>query len=136
VDTELSNITSDITSLQSSISSGITATDTQSIDFTASAFNITGSLKVDPAVNNRLTVSGTGVLVSPQNLNPNYLDKTLALTGSNTVVDMASFFTITSGYLGSVSADPSGTLDGQIWYNTTTSKLRFQVSSVLIIDLN
>lgn len=136
VDTELCLIKGDITIINTTLANGIVKTDSQSIDLSGSGFGLQADLKVDPASGNRLSVSGTGVLVPPQDLNPNYVTKTLTVTGGNNVVQMSSFFSTVQGYLGPVASNPVGTVAGQSWWRTDTSKFKFNVDGTTIIDLN
>lgn len=139
VDEELCSIKDNVATLQGSVNTPIVPIDTNSINLTVSGtanHTLQVDVIVDPASNNRLSVSGTGLLVPPQILQPNYSTKTLTITGAANTVQMSSFFTTISGYLGTASADPSGTLAGQMWYNTTTSQLKFNIDGTNIIVLN
>lgn len=139
VDTEICLIKDSIETLETQINLPITPIDSQSVNLTVSGVSnhtIQADLILDPATDNRLSISGTGVLVAPQVLQPDYVNKTLKISGANNVVQMASFFTTVQGYLGPVASDPVGTVAGQSWYNTTSSLFKFNVDGTTIINLN
>jgi hypothetical protein len=139
VDTEICSLSSSVATLQATINTPVIPIDTFSINLTASGtanHTLQADVIIDPATNNRLSVSGTGLLVAPQVLQPDYVNKTLAVTGANNIVQMSSFFTTVSGYLGPLATDPAGSIAGQMWYNTTASQLKFNTDGSTIIILN
>lgn len=84
------------------------------------------TLKVSATANNQLQVLSDGVFVEPQTLDIDYSAKTLTISDGNTV-DFGSLLCQDNGWLGNLTADPSVFVDGNYWYNTTSSTLKISV---------
>lgn len=120
VDTQLCQLSTDITAVAASASTPITVVDTQSVDLTVSgtlSHTLQADVKISANAGNRLSIQTDGLFASPMVLSVDYNAKTLSLVGSNTV-NLSALFSPVSGFLGNVTVDPTSPLDGQYWYRT------------------
>lgn len=132
VDTEICDLQDQIDTLSSSAAVPLVATDSTSIDFSQSGtldHTFTGVVKISATAGNQATILGDGLYTTPQTLSVNYIDKQLTISDGNTV-DLASLVCGASGFLGNLASDPVA-VDGQYWWNTTSSLLKIQVNGVV-----
>ncbi len=133
VDHELEALSDSIATIVDLSNVSVSAVDTNSIDMSASGtlnHTISSSLKVSPQSNNLLSVLSDGVYVSPQTISVNYSAKTISISNGNTI-DLSGIVCTPSGYLGNIASDPSSSVDGNIWYNTTQNKLKIKANGVI-----
>lgn len=128
VDNQLMLLTDAVEALQSG--STLTKTNTESIDIVLTgAFNniISANVNISATSGNRVSIVSDGLLVPPQSLIPDYVNKTLEISDGNTV-DLAPLLTAASGFLGNLPSDPSSPQDGQYWYETGSNQLKMQLN--------
>lgn len=131
IDIEICQIKSDIDNLESLVNLPITPVDTQSINLTVSGTNahtIQADVIVSPQAGNQLSTLVNGLFSAPQTLSVNYTTKELSISDGNTV-SLAGLACGVGGFLGNIASDPGAALDGQYWYNTTTSQLKIRLSN-------
>lgn len=130
VDTELADLQTQITNLAASAAVSLLAIDSNSIDFTTSGtldHTLTANVKISANSGNQASILSDGVMVTPQTLTLDYVNKKLSISDGNTV-DFASITCGVGGYLGSFTSDPSA-VDGQYWYRSDTDQLKIQLNS-------
>jgi hypothetical protein len=132
-DTEIGLLKTSVTALQAASSTPITPIDTQSVDITVSGTNnhsIQAAVKVSAVAGNRFSIQSDGGYVASQTLSVDYNAKSLSISNGNTV-SLTSLLSTVDGFLGTFSTDPSAVLEGQYWYNSTDSKLKIKVNSLV-----
>lgn len=133
VDIRLCEIKGDIEALQAAGLVPITATSTSSIALVASGTNfhtLSATLQISEAANNLASLLSDGLYSAPQTLNVNYTTKELSISQGNTV-SLASLICGVGGFLGNQAADPTSVIDGQYWWNTTSSQLKIKVGGAI-----
>jgi hypothetical protein len=133
VDTKLSTLSADITSIGTLVNTQLTTIDSTTIDFTTSGtlnHTLTAGVKISASVNNLLTANLDGLYAAPQTLTLNSVNKTIAISNGNTI-DLSSIICTPSGFLGSVSSDPTNSINGNYWWNTTSSTLKIKVNNTI-----
>jgi hypothetical protein len=132
VDTEFQTVATEIAALTVIANTPLVANDSSTIDFSTSGtlnHTLTGSVKISATANNTLSALGDGLFAAPQTLSYDTVAKTLTISQGNTV-NLASLACGVIGFLGNLATDPTGILDGQYWFNTTSSLLKIQVNGV------
>jgi hypothetical protein len=132
VDTELNSISTDVATALADSQTPLSVTDSSSIDFIASGVlnhTLTASVKLSALGGNRITQQSDGLHISPQTVSVNYSTKELTISEGNTV-SLASLTSAASGFLGNLASDPTA-VDGQYWFNTTSSILKMKLNGVV-----
>jgi hypothetical protein len=132
VDDELTQIKSDITAISSSAAIPISKTDSATVAITISgtgSHTIKSDVKVSATASNLLSALSDGLYVTPQTLNLDYSTKELSISNGNSF-NLAPLISGVGGFLGNLTSDPTGIVDGQYWYNTTSSQLKIKVNGV------
>lgn len=132
VDTELCAIKTTLGGVDEVTETSLTAVDSPSINLTVSGtanHTVKADAIISPTAGNRLSILSDGLYASPQTLSVNYATKELTIVGGNTV-NLASLSCGVGGFLGNVTSDPSA-IDGQYWYNTTSSQLKIKVGGAI-----
>lgn len=132
VDTELSQLRTDVTTLQAGASTPITPIDSNSIDLTISGLNnhtVKADAKISASANNLISILSDGLFVTPQTLTADYTNKKISISNGNTI-DLAGLVCGVGGFLGNLAADPT-TIDGQYWFNTTSNLLKIKVNGLV-----
>jgi hypothetical protein len=133
VDIELGLQSSAIAGLTTLIGQPIGTNNTPAINLAASGPNghtLTATLELSATTPNQASILSDGLYVAPQNLAYNTSTKALSISDGNSV-SLASLVCGVIGFLGNVATDPTGNLDGQYWYNTTSNLLKIQVNGVI-----
>lgn len=89
---------------------------------------ITGAVDISADSGNIISAHVDGIYAAASTLSVDYVNKTLSISGGNTV-NLTGIFTTPSPYLGEVSSDPSGAVNGNYWWNTTSSTLKIRVNN-------
>lgn len=87
-------------------------------------------VKISATSGNRVSILSDGIYGTPQTLSIDYTAKTMTIVGGNTV-SLSSLTCGVGGFLGNVTADPTGVIDGQYWFRTDLSAavgLRIQLN--------
>lgn len=135
VDTEIGNINGEITVLQGLVNTPITPIDTTSVNLTVSGVlnhTLQADVNISATTGNTLVILGDGLYSAPQTLSINYVNKTLSISGGNTV-DFSSLL-CQAGWLGNVTSDPAGVADGNYWFRTdlaAASGLKIKVNGTV-----
>lgn len=131
VDIEFSILNIAVSNIQSGVTGvPVTVTNTATIDFALSGplnHHISANVNVSAGADNQLSIVGDGLFSAPQTLSINAGAKTLSISNGNTV-NLSSLVCGVSGFLGDVTSDPASVIDGQYWYNTTSSQLKIQLN--------
>jgi len=133
VDTEFATQSAAIAAATAAATIPITPIDSTSIDFTVSGtqnHTITGVVKISATANNRASILSDGIFSAPQTLSLDNTTKTLSIVGGNSV-SLAALACGVIGYLGNLATDPTGILDGQYWFNTTSNLLKIQANGIV-----
>ncbi len=138
VDEVLLGFSTDIATAVGNAAIGITAVDTQSIEWTVNGPNnhtITGNVRVSAFANNQLvTTQPDGLYAVPQTLDIDYENKLISISDGNSV-DLTPLVTA-DGYLGNQTADPSTVVNGQTWYRTDTDEYKVKLNgSIRVITI-
>lgn len=122
VDTELQTIAGEITVLQGLVGTPITPIDSTSVNLTVSGLQnhtLRADVNISATSGNTLVVLGDGLYANAQTLSINTVNKTLSISQGNTV-DFSALL-CQAGWLGDVTADPTGVGDGNYWFRTDLS---------------
>ncbi len=132
VDIELGLFASGIAAATAAATAPIVPINTDGIHLGVSGPNgrtLTATLEISATSDNQASILSDGLYVAPQTLSYDTGTKLLSISDGNSV-NLASLACGVIGFLGNVSTDPSGILDGQYWFNTTSSLLKIQVNGV------
>jgi hypothetical protein len=132
VDAELGTLIGNINTISGSSMVPLTSTNTESITFNLTGTlnrNISASVNISTSSGNTLILNPDGLFAIPQQLSINYLTNQIGITGGNTV----NLPNAPSGWLGNLSSDPSSAVDGNYWYNTSSSQLKFKANGIIIV---
>jgi len=132
VDTQFSLLASQIATLTTAANTPITSTPSTSIIITPSGslgHVLSAAVRISATANNTVSVLSDGIYGTPQTLAVDYINKNLTISGGNTV-SLSSLVCGASGFLGNVATDPTA-IDGQYWWNTTSSTLKIHVNGIV-----
>jgi hypothetical protein len=134
IDTQLCILQGEINAVIATASTPITPVDTHSINLTVSGtlnHTLQADVIISPNANNLLSIQTNGLFSAPQDLSINTATKVLSISNGNSV-DLTSIVCAVGGFLGNLTTDPSTPiLDGQYWWNTTSSLLKIQVNGIV-----
>lgn len=88
--------------------------------------DVISSIVISSTSGNTL-VNSSGLYVPASTLSVNYTTKVLSISGGSSV-NLSGICCTPSSFLGDVSSDPSGAIDGNYWWNTTSSTLKIKVN--------
>lgn len=130
VDAQIGTINGNIATLSGSTLVPITATNTSTLAWTLTGtlnHNLSANVLVSAASGNTLSINDDGLFAAPQMLTINYLTNQIGISGGNTV----QLPNAPSGWLGNVSADPGSAVDGNYWYNTSSTQLKIKANGAI-----
>ena len=130
VDYEIGILFATMTAISGQSLVPLSSTNTPTIDFVLTGTlnrNISANVNVSAASGNTLTINPDGLFDAPQQLTINYLTNEIGISGGNTV----NLPNAPAGYLGNLSADPGTAVDGNTWYNTTSSQYEVKVNGAV-----
>ena len=130
VDSILGTFNSDIIAVSGATSIPLSSTNTESITFDLSGAgnkNISGFVNISAASGNTLAVLTDGLFAAPQSLSVNYTTNAISISGGNSVALPNN----PQAFLGNLSADPGSAIDGNYWYNTTSSQLKIRLNGAV-----
>jgi hypothetical protein len=135
VDWEIGTINANIATISGSSLVPITATNTPTLSWNLTGtlnHNLSANVNLSAASGNTLTINDDGLFNAPQQLTINYLTNQIGISGGNTV----QLPNAPAGYLGNLSSDPGTAVDGNTWYNTSSSQYKVKVNgSVHVITI-
>jgi len=134
VDYEIGVLFATMTAISGQSLVALSATNTPTIDFILTGTlnrNISANVNLSAASGNTLSINDDGLFNPPQQLTINYLTNQIGISGGNTV----NLPNAPSGWLGNLSADPGTAIDGQYWYNTSSSQLKMKANGTIFVLL-